>query len=154
MNLLEKLWNLISILRRKLIHQLALSYIGKDASPNDAAPDELGCAESVTEILKKAGTMDYVSISTYRLYKFFVGSPHWKEVAYPQPGDVILSPTAYSNKRPVPFVGHVGIVGKNNLVMSNDSATGMFMTNYTIKTWTARWKKQGGYPVQFWRYYA
>ena len=150
--MLQALYNLISSLRRKLIHSIALDSIGLDASPNDVAPDELGCAESVTEILQLAGVMSYVEISTYRLYDYLKNSKNWELVETPEPGDIILSPTAYSTKRPVPFPGHVGIVGQNNTVMSNDSATGKFMSNYTLESWAGRWKKRGGYPVQYWRY--
>ena len=155
MNILKRIAELIlgiSTLRQWLIHSIALDSLGTDASPNDAAPDELGCAESVTEILKAANTMPYVEISTYRLYNYFLASPNWELVDTPRPGDVVLSPTAYSSKRPVPFVGHVGIVGKNDTIMSNDSATGKFMSNYTMLSWRNRWVKRGGYPMLFYRY--
>lgn len=135
-----------------LIHRVALNSLGMDASPNDTAPDELGCAESVTEILKAAGAMPYVEISTYRLYNYFKADKNWTLVEDPQPGDVILSPTGYSTKVPAPFPGHVGIIGKNGTIMSNDSATGRFMSNYSLDTWRGRWVKRGGYKMLFYRY--
>ena len=33
------------------LYEAARSFIGTDASPNDLAPDELGCAETVNEIM-------------------------------------------------------------------------------------------------------
>ena len=36
------------------LYEAARSFIGTDASPNDLAPDELGCAETVNEIIRRA----------------------------------------------------------------------------------------------------
>ena len=150
--MIRKLLSLIGPLRRKLIHGIALDTLGTDASPNDVAPDELGCAESVTEILKQAGCINHIEISTYRLYLYFLDSSNWEIVETPEPGDIVLSPTGYSNKVPAPFPGHVGIVGNNKSIMSNDSRTGKFMSNYTFDTWYGRWSKLGGYKMLFFRY--
>jgi len=135
-----------------LIHRIAKDFLGMDASPDDAAPDELGCAESVTEILKAAGCMPYVDTSTYRMYRYFRADKNWELVEDPQEGDVVLSPTGHSSKRPVPFVGHTGIVGANGTIMASDSRTGKFMSNYTIDLWRGRWVKRGGYKMLFYRY--
>ena len=39
---------------RSKLYLTALSCLGTDASPNDIAPDEFGCAETVNAIHKKA----------------------------------------------------------------------------------------------------
>jgi len=39
---------------REILYETAKSFLGKDASPADEAPDEYGCAETVNEIHPKS----------------------------------------------------------------------------------------------------
>lgn len=128
----------------------ALMSLGKDASPNDIVPDEYGCAESVNAIHHKVFGFDIGGdVSTNKMYKVLKTSPLFLKVDQPLEGDIIISPTGYGNGR-LPN-GHVGIVSKDRIVMSNDSATGTFIENYTLDTWAARYVDQGGYPVCYFR---
>ena len=135
--------------RLRLFHA-ALQSLGTDASPNDIAPDEYGCAETINVIHEKAfGFPIGGDISTYRLYKALKESTYFKKVQEPLEGDVCISPTGYGDADIM--VGHVGIVGELNKIMSNNSKTGKFEENYTIESWTKRWKDKGKYPVHFYR---
>ena len=71
------------------LYEAARSFIGRDASPNDLAPDELGCAETVNEIIREA-LGDYLDVenrlSTYWLYKALREFQNFKEVFIPVPG--------------------------------------------------------------------
>ena len=84
------------------LYEAARSSIGTDASPSDLAPDELGCAETVNEIIKKAFG-NYASkenrLSTYWLYKALRESPKFKEAFIPIPGLIVISPTGYGTRR-------------------------------------------------------
>ena len=134
---------------RGQLYLAAIAAIGRDASPNDVAPDELGCAETVNAIHENAfGYQIGGDVSTYRMYRALKRHPRFYEVETPLPGDVIISPTGYGNGS---MVGHVGIVGKDNIIMSNSSATGTWEENYTIDEWIERYKNQGGLPVKFYR---
>lgn len=134
----------------KKIFETAKTLLGTDASPNDLAPDEYGCAETVSDVLIASGFPMPVIISTAELYKFFVGSGSWLEVPGCLPGDVIISPTGMGGQNGV-LNGHTGIVGENSVIMSNNSYTGRFETNYTVASWTSRYKIKGGYPVFYFR---
>lgn len=128
----------------------AISSLGKDASPNDIAPDEYGCAETVNDIHRKVfGSPIGGDVSTYRMYQALMKHPRFLGVDTPLEGDVIISPTGYGNGGLTN--GHVGIVGKGGIVMSNDSGTGLFSENFTLNSWRKRYVGKGGYPVKFFR---
>ncbi len=132
------------------ILQSAKNQLGSDASPNDEAPDELGCAETVTCVLRKAGCNIPIILSTAQLYTWLEKSPEWLEVPLPLPGDIILSPTGTGGKNGIRN-GHVGIVGNDGWIMSNNSFSGVFERNYTLASWKYRYIISGGYKLAFFR---
>lgn len=135
---------------RLILFATAVQCLGTDASPNDIAPDEYGCAETVNEIHEKAfGFPIGGDISTYRLYKALKDSPYFTRTEKALEGDLIISPTGYGKNDIMP--GHVGIVGELSKVMSNSSKNGLFSENYTLESWSKRWKDKGGYPVWYFR---
>lgn len=138
------------MINRVKLYLAALLELGKDASPLDEAPDEVGCADSVSKILLKTfpGVIKG-SLSTAELFNQLNSSKEFTKVSQFRFGDIIISPTGsgtggLSN-------GHVGIVGEDETIMSNSSATGLWTSNYTIATWVARYRKLGGYPIYFFR---
>jgi len=148
--LLIQILSMITMLRKKLIYRMALDHLGVDASPNDKVPDELGCAETVTTILNKAVGTPIIT-GTWTMYDYM--NRNWHPTERPKAGDVLISPTGeskFGNK--APFVGHTAIVGERGVLLSNDSRTGKFMTNYTMESWKARYVKKGGYPMYFYTY--
>ncbi len=132
------------------IYKTAVSLIGLDASPKDLATDDLGCAESVSTILATLFPPFQVILGTYALFLALRGAPEFVEVTNPLPGDVIISPTGLGGQGGIAH-GHTGIVGENRIVISNDSATGKWSSNYTLDSWRARYAQRGGYPVFFFR---
>ena len=135
---------------RSRLYIAAVSSLGTDASPNDIAPDELGCAETVNAVHRKAfGYEIGGGISTNLVYKALISHPKFIGVDKPLEGDVIISPTGYGNGKL--SNGHTGIMGKDGVIMSNDSATGLFKENYTLQTWRGYYEARGGYPVKFFR---
>lgn len=137
---------------RVRLYEYAVKALGTDASPNDLAPDEYGCAETVSNIAHRA-FLDFPDeiLSTTTLYQKLLKHPKFDGVNAEErlPGDIIISPTGYGKTGKIPN-GHVGIISKNG-IFSNSSASGRFMENYTLSTWNARYQKQGGYPVLFFR---
>src|SRR3954462_12894985 len=59
----------------------------------------------------------------------------------PPSGDIVISPTGYGNGS-MPN-GHVGIIGDNGQIMSNNSATGLWDIHFTLASWKARYVDQG-----------
>lgn len=135
----------------KLYHTSFLS-IGQDMSPLDKAPDSLGCAESLNGVFK--ATFGEVIgegaalVSTHALYLKMKKDPRFEGVMVPRPGDIVISPTGFSEKGSP--TGHCGIWGKHN-VMSNDSNSGLWTANYTHEGWYTVFKKKLGFPVFFFR---
>lgn len=151
--LIIRLLAAILMLRRKLIHSIAKDYIGKEASPLDRVEDIVACVESVTEVLTQAGVFPSIETGTWTFYQKLARSKKWVLVDTPQASDIIISPTGMSKYgKNAPFSGHVGIMGDNGIIMSNDSYTGLWQTNYNLKSWRNRYEKRGGYPVHFFRY--
>ena len=140
---------------RELFYTMALSVVGTDASPNDLAPDELGCAESVDGIyfrLFKKHICDNF-LSTYWMYKALKEKPEFIRVLDKDvlPGDIVISPTQGAN------TGHVGIVGQNGIIMSNNSfkdsngVKGIFDENYTLASWRRYFFEKKGLGLHYFR---
>lgn len=137
---------------RLYLFAVALKYIGTDASPNDVAPDELGCAETVYDILQTAFPLNVgfpFVISTSKLYDALKISSKYIKIDQPLEGDIVISPTGYGNGNL--SNGHVGIKGEGDKIMSNDSSTGLFKENYTMADWKKRYVTLGGYPMVYFR---
>ena len=119
----------------------------KIASPKDIAIDEFGCAETIFNIIQTAfGDMDEkILLSTTELYRKLKAHKKFQQVLDLEAGNVLISPTGYGNFQLTN--GHTGIIGLNGKIMSADSATGLFMENYTIDSWIERYRKLGGFPM-------
>lgn len=137
---------------RLLLFATAVKSLGTDASPNDVAPDELGCAETVYDILGQAFPLDVgfsFTVSTTTLYKALNASQLYIKVDSPLEGDIVISPTGYGNGNL--SSGHVGIKGELDKIMSNSSSSGKFEENYMMSGWKARYIDVGGFPMVFFR---
>lgn len=135
--------------KRIHLYETAYQAIGTDASPNDSAPDELGCAESLSKVIQKAfPELNFPTVlSTRVLYWNLIQSPSFMLETTPQYGDIIISPTGTGNGR---VIGHCGIVGKT-WIMSNDSRTGTWEANFTPDGWKRYYEIKGGIPTHYFR---
>lgn len=134
------------------LYEEALKYLGTDASPKDLASDNFGCAESVSNVIAGLVRGFPIVTGTWSLYDMLRLSMRFTKVGEgrePLPGDVVVCVTG-QGRGSVPN-GHVGIVGLEGAIMSSDSRTGKFESNYTFKTWDDRYVKQGKYPVHIFR---
>jgi hypothetical protein len=140
-----------SINRIKLYLE-SLRFLGQDASPFDEAPDEYGCADSLSKVILSAYPKCITgSVSTKELYNQLLNSKQFIKTNELEAGDIIISPTGSATKVSEIKNGHCGIVGEDDEIMSNSSATGTWEQNYTIATWTRRYRNQGGYPIYSFR---
>lgn len=145
---LSALKSLMLFKPKKTLLQAALDHIGLDASPNDLVDDVVGCAESVTTILRTVTTFPLIT-GTWTLRDELERDTRFTKTGIPMPGDIVISPTGTGNGS---IRGHAGIVGRNGSIMSNDSYTGKWMANYTIDTWRARYVTKGGMPTYFYSF--
>lgn len=141
--------------KSELLYETALTFLGQDASPKDYADDEYGCQETVDTIYHACfgeyidPAMNLPSLKTKETYKFLLSSKAFIQPSEPMYGDIIISPTGYGNGNL--NSGHTGILGKSNIIMSNNSSNGKWEENYTITTWKTRYKDNGGFPIVFFR---
>lgn len=141
---------------REWLYNVALRCLGTDASPNDLAPDEVGCMETVSDILIKSGFNFPVILATYTGYNEFLSRPKdFIKVEVPSRGDIVISPSGYAGAGGSLTNGHVGICGDGEgdlmQIMSNNSYTGKWDIHYTIKTWRERYVGLGHYPMVYFR---
>jgi hypothetical protein len=132
------------------LYKEACLWIGKDASPLDKAPDDLGCAETINYIHKQAFS-SYIGggVSTTKLFFALDTDNTFTRVMKPIRGDIIICPTGYGNGEV--SNGHTGIIGDNGLIMSNNSKTGKFDIHLTLADWRLRYQIKGGYPTYYFR---
>lgn len=138
------------LLMKTSLLQVCKDHLGTDASPNDEAPDELGCANTLTVLLKQVYPEVPVMVSTIKLYEYLKNpSNGFKYVSESEigPETIIISPTASGNGK---IPGHCGVFLENKLIASNSSLppnVGKFIVNFTVDTWKARYRDFGGMPV-------
>ncbi len=156
-NILERLIRQLILARQKksgkksrqaLLYEQARLHIGRDASPMDIVSDDLGCAESVTNIIAKV--IDFpIIVGTATLYERLSKDTRFTRVnEHAGPGTIVVSPTGSGNGK---IRGHTGILGPDKSIMSNDSVLAIWRQNYTIDSWTARYKGIGNLPITYFR---
>jgi len=129
------------------LYRRAVACLGKDVAPTQ---NEYGCAEAVNHVHKlEFGDEIGGDVSTTKLYDAIRKRDDFVNVAIPRRGDIIISPTGYGNGRI--YNGHTGYVHDNGNIMSNDSRTGLFLINYTIRNWKKTYGEIGGFPCLFYR---
>ncbi len=142
---------------RERLYDVAKSKLDTDVTPKDLVDDDVACAECVDAILFLAfgryvnGTKYKNTVSTYTMLETLINSSDFKEVMWPDFGDIIISATGTSSIPNTPIKnGHVGVLGKTH-IMSNNSLNGLWQAYYTIKTWRERYVEKGGYKMRFFR---
>jgi len=132
------------------IYNQAIACLGKDMAP---IHNEFGCAEAVNSIVELAmGKPVGGGVSTYRMMEVLKNTPsRFKPISFSEIklGDIIISPTGYGSGGLQN--GHVGIMSDSLKIMSNNSRNGLWEENYTWKSWVARYRGVGGYPVYLFR---
>lgn len=123
--------------------------IGTDASPSDLAPDELGCAETASNIMKRVFPHFPVVTGTWSLLDVLTGFSGIERVTGdPKAGDIVLYATGQGLGI---YPGHVGFVDRTGKIASNNSPTGTFEQNYTLESFRRRYVHQGGFPEHIFR---
>ncbi len=124
--------------------------IDKDITPDDLVPDPVACAITVSTLINKVDATFPKVAGTWTLYDILEHRKDYERVKEAMPGDIVISPTGMSRSKTMPN-GHTGIVMPDMWIASNDSNTGLFARNYTIKSWTDRYVTKGGYPLFIYR---
>jgi len=141
--------------KRHRLYDTAYLAIGRDASPKDYAPDDLGCAESLSNVIQLAfNELHFPTLlSTKDVYNYLTKSPSFSEIDEPVYGAIILSVTGTGSG--AIQHGHVGVVGQNFApdgtfwVMSNDSRTGTWEVNFSVGLWKKYYEQRGGMKTHY-----
>lgn len=131
-----------------LLYNLSKSLIGKHLSLNDNVPWMVGCAEAVSNLLQQFGVAHIPAHGiegTYQLLQFLCESPQFQEIYTYTPGAIVIAATGTGNGK---IRGHVGVCG-NNQIMSNNSETGKWDTQWTSARWNDYYHTYGGIPVRY-----
>lgn len=130
----------------ELVYRNARDLMGRHLTLNAAVPDELGCCEALSVVLKRAGyAIPPLGIEGVNAMIAWMLGKGFSEVNAPTPGDII---TAHSPAYYEQHGAHVGVVMVNG-ICSNTSANGLWQENYTS---VAAWRR--AYPqstVRFFR---
>jgi hypothetical protein len=113
--------------------------LGHDLTPEDAVPDEVDCAESLSVVLGNALGSFKLLTYTPDLAAALKADPRFEATLDFEPGNVIVSPTIPGNIYP----GHCGVLAENNRIHSNESNTGLWTDNFSVANWIARYKTKG-----------
>lgn len=136
-------------MQNKIILEYIKANLGKDLNNNY---NELGCAQTVNNILKAClGYEAGGGPSTKAMYESLNTNQNFITVTTSEAraGDIILSPTGQGNGNVAH--GHVGFLGDNGIVYSNNSAKDMLDDHITAEEWRNYFVRKGGYPVYYYR---
>jgi len=129
---------------RQQLLQVALAGRTFDVSPDDRADDDVGCCDSVSELIVKVFPDFKKSLYTPELKNIFDRDKRFKQTTELGAGNIIISCTGQGNGT---IRGHVGILGQNEIIMSNDSKNGLWRENFTVGSWVKRYRKMGGMKI-------
>lgn len=114
--------------------KVCLEALDTDPSTPDTVDDEVGCADTVSHLLKKVFPDFPILVSTKDLdHKMFMDK-RFKRMEIPNRGRIVISPRTNTK------YGHVGVFITNERIASNDSRTGLFQGNYTWESWIEEFK--------------
>jgi hypothetical protein len=125
--------------------QICLNALDTDPSTPDTVKDEVGCADTISHLIKKIFSDFPILVSTKDLdFKLFTDK-RFQRVTEGMAGDIIISP------RTATTYGHAGVFIMNDRIASNNSKTGLFQGNYTWNDWIKEFKEKRNLKIYIYR---
>lgn len=113
------------------------------------APDELGCAESVSRLLNTLDEQTPIVLGTWTLNDYILKNKNRFEILNKaEDGCIVIAVTGTGNGKIKN--GHVGFYVKGR-VLSNNSYTGKFDNHYPLEAFVARYYGVGGFTIRFYK---
>ena len=109
--------------------KLCIEGLGTDVSPDDIVKDEVGCAESISNLIKKIFPDFPILVSTRDLHNRLSLDSRFQATLDRGKGRIVVSP------RTTNTFGHTGVFMDDDSIASNDSNSGKFVINYTWNSW-------------------
>lgn len=135
--------------RYTTLRQVAIyAQLVKGADMSFYAPNEYGCAESVTRMLTNLNPdLTPIFVSTIKLTEYLEESDSFIELNYrPFNGCIVMATTGTGNGRV--SNGHVGIF-VNGRVFSNNSNTGRWDDQWSLLAFKDYYQRKGGMKVRY-----
>lgn len=113
------------------------------------APDELGCAESVSRLLNILDDRTPIVTGTWTLNDYILkNGSRFEILKKAEDGCIVMAVTGTGNG--ILKNGHVGFYVKGR-VLSNNSYTGEWDDHYSIEEFVARYHGLGGFIIRFYK---
>lgn len=137
------------------IYNEAKACLGKHITLNNAVPAEVGCAESVSYVLKNAGIIVPAEgiASTVALDAWLASNPTFEKKVSPEEGAVGIAVTGTGNGL---VEGHAAIVGGFGVqfpgdfgFMSNNSDSGLFLELWKWESFNLYYGQVGQLTINF-----
>lgn len=135
----------------ELFFNTAMSFLGRDVTPQDKVDDDVACAETIDTIYKTCFghyiSGNEITISTLTMLSVLSNSPRFKRIQKPEKGAILLYATGTGGG----YIknGHIFLCGDNGLLYSNSSSNGRFEQNYNTFTARYRYETLGKYKPHY-----
>ena len=127
------------------IYDVTKASLGQHLTLDPSVPMDVGCAESVSFVLSKAGVKGIPQrgfAGTIDLDQWLSTNKQFVQTYAPTAGCIVISPTVGAQH------GHVGICGIHG-ICSNDSSNGIFSENYSYDSWVHYFRDVKGLTVKY-----
>jgi len=130
------------------LYQVTMDWLDKDASPDNIAPSEVACAETLTFLINKVDpTIKWTSRTSTSAVNGDLSrmTKKFQVVQLPRAGDIRMSPSIYRNGELIH--GHCAVFLDSYWMASNDSKSGKLRKNYTNDSWAERYRDKLGLQI-------
>ena len=125
--------------------KICLDALDTDPSTPDTVKDEVGCADTVSNLIKKVFPDFPIMVSTKDLDWKLFSDKRFERVVEPEMGCIIISPRTNT------VFGHTGVFITHERIASNNSKTGLFQGNYTWDSWIKEFKTRRGLKIYIYK---
>ena len=125
--------------------KICLDALDTDPSTPDVVKDELGCANTLSVLIKKLYPDFPIIVSTKELDWKLWQDKRFIRLGNPELGCIIISP-----RTPTTY-GHAGVFITSERIASNNSQTGLFQGNYTWDSWIREFRDKRGLKIYLYR---
>ena len=151
MSMIQLLQEVIRRLTMKsTLISVTLDNLNSDLDPLNIVDNEVACAITVSRLIQKIDPTFKDITGTWTLWDTLKKHPRCTKLLQPEPGAIIISPTATGKGS-----GHVGICLENGTIASNTSYgpyAGKLTINFTQDTWRKRYGIKQSMPIDYFRY--
>lgn len=121
--------------------KVCLDALDTDPSTPDVVNDEVGCADTVSHLIKKIFPDFPILVSTKDLDWKLFQDKRFERTTEPERGAIVISPRTNT------VYGHAGVFITNERIASNNSKTGLFQGNYDWNSWIKTFKEGRGLKI-------